>query len=610
MKTLLMSLNSKYIHSNLAIHSLKRYYEQYRTNDDVELILKEYTINHEMNDVLVDIYRGHYDYIFISCYIWNIDETLSLLENLRKIQPDAKVVLGGPEVGFHPEIYLDKYPYLTGVIIGEGERIFANLINLLSLLKNNAIEDNEIINRLEETKGFAFRKNNKIIVNESEMPIQFLEEIPFVYTDLKAFENRIIYYESTRGCPYRCSYCLSSTCGKVRYLSLDRVKEDLNFFISHKVPQVKFVDRTFNVQKKHALEILKFIHEYDNGITNFHFEITGELLDEDYFDVLRNMREGLVQFEIGIQSTNLVTLEAINRKMDYSKIKDNIRTLLSMQNVHIHLDLIAGLPFETLSIFYKSFDEVYDIKAHQLQLGFLKILKGTLIERQLEFFQYKVRSDAPFEILENMWISFEELSELKEIEAMVERFYNSGKFKNTMAYILIKTGMKPHELYLDLVSFENYDTNFFQPMSMATAYDFLFAYANKKEMDVDIVSELLKFDFYASNMKGQRTFFTMPLIPKFNNNRIHYLNEHKKKVFHHDYYQNLNAKEILKTVNFIVFNYDIIALIQTNFECVSQGINVVMFDYLQPIGALESSKFYSANEMLECDDHEENTHSQ
>lgn len=597
MKSLIMTLNSKYIHSNLAIHSLHQYHVQ-KSGQNQDLTLKEYTINHDMNSILIDIYRGGYDVVFASCYIWNIQEMMGLLENLWKVQPNIQIFLGGPEVSFNPRDYLDQYDLVKGVLFGEGERIFSNVMSGLTGQDPSTPLD---MTFLKDVKGLAYRQGDEILINPPEDPINPLDEIPFPYDGLEAFENRILYYESTRGCPFKCSYCLSSACGAVRFLSIDRVKRDLTYFIERKVPQVKFIDRTFNVRKDHALNILKFIHENDNGVTNFHFEITADLLDEDYFKLIKDMREGLIQFEIGIQSTNSDTLTAINRQMDQDKIFHHVKRLIEIKNAHIHVDLIAGLPYEPLKVFYNSFDQVYALGAHQVQLGFLKVLKGTQIESQLDLFNYKVRKEAPFEVLENMWISFEEMSILKEIEDLVERFYNSGKYVNTLNYLFKVLDLKPHAFYLDLRDFYKAGAYDQQPLGTAAAYDFLMAYGLSRNLNGPLLGDLLKFDFYFANMKGQRGFFDFPDIPRFNQLRIEFLNDRSKDLFKHGGYLGKSAKEILKTVNFVAFKYDIITLIESHFEVVDQVDSVVLFDYYKVAGQIEKSEIYKVEFILERD---------
>ncbi|MBS7525627.1 DUF4080 domain-containing protein [Fusibacter paucivorans] len=601
MKILLMTLNAKFIHSNLAIHSMYHYVKDHGTRSDAVLILKEFTINHNLDDVLVHLERGCYDAVFVSCYIWNIEQTLTLLENYHLLHPETAIFLGGPEPGYAPSFYLREYAFVDGILMGEGERVFQRIYEALP----HAVDTTgkaKTIACLKNIDGLAYRgPDGAIQINAMMAPINPLDEIPFPYDDFKAFENRILYYESTRGCPYQCSYCLSSACGAVRFRSLTSVYKDLAIFLKANVPQVKFIDRTFNVNKKHALGILNYIRENDNGITNFHFEITAELLDEDYFECIEKMREGLVQFEVGIQTTNPETLKAIRRNMNQEKLLKNVKALIALQKAHIHVDLIAGLPYETETSFYESFDTVYNLRAHQLQLGFLKVLKGTHIATQLEMFGYKVRRQAPFEVLSNQWMSFETMCRLKEIEMLVERYHNSGRFNTTMTYLTKWFGISPHQFYLKLADDFRRKGLFDQPLGMTASYDALYAFAIENKAPCALIADLLKFDYNSANMKGRRPFFDEPNLPRFNAKRLAYLHHNEAIAGINPKYRALSGKEILKTVNIVAFKYDIIALINTNYTKVLEQLSLVLFDYAVPTGSVVHSKVHAVNEILECE---------
>lgn len=420
MKILLAACNAKYIHSNLAVYSLRAYAKEYAPH----IILREYTINQLKDDILKDIYRQKPDVVCISCYIWNISYVRELMCDLAKVLPGAALWAGGPEVSFDAEAFLGANPWFTGVMVGEGEQTFLELARYYV--------DGE--KSLSEIKGIAYRDKDHIRHN-GWREIMDLSEIPFVYENLEEFRNRIIYYESSRGCPFSCSYCLSSVDKKLRFRSLDLVKKELQFFIDHEVPQVKFVDRTFNCRHDHARAVWSYLAEHDNGITNFHFEISADLLTEEELELMRTMRPGLIQLEIGVQSTNADTIRAIHRTMDFSRLSQVVEEIHSFGNIHQHLDLIAGLPFENYESFGRSFNQVYDLRPQQLQLGFLKVLKGSLMKEKASEYGIIHKEKEPYEVLSTDYLSYGEVLKLKMVESMVEVYYNSGQFQNTLEYL-------------------------------------------------------------------------------------------------------------------------------------------------------------------------------
>jgi radical SAM superfamily enzyme YgiQ (UPF0313 family) len=411
MKILLAACNAKYIHSNLAVYDLQAYAAKYADH----IILKEYTINQQKDDIMRDIYLEHPDVVCVSCYIWNISFVKELMADLTKILPDADFWAGGPEVSYDAEKFLAENPEFTGVMVGEGEETFLEL-------SGHYIEQSPA--DLKDITGVCYRDGEKIVHNGWRQ-IMDLSSIPFIYKDLADFKNRIIYYESSRGCPFSCSYCLSSIDKKLRFRDIEMVKKELQFFIDNKVPQVKFVDRTFNCKHDHAMAIWKYINEHDNGVTNFHFEISADLLREEELQEMSTMRPGLIQLEIGVQSTNPDTIKAIHRTMDFEKLKGIVNRIHSFGNIHQHLDLIAGLPYEDYDSFRKSFNDVYALKPQQLQLGFLKVLKGS---HMMEMCQ-------EYEILSTKWLDYDHVLKLKNVENMVEVYYNSGQFQNTLEYL-------------------------------------------------------------------------------------------------------------------------------------------------------------------------------
>ncbi len=420
MKILLAACNAKYIHSNLAVYDLQAYASEYTDH----IILKEYTINQQKDDIMRDIYLEHPDVVCVSCYIWNISFVKELMSDLAKILPDADFWAGGPEVSYDAEKFLSENPEFTGVMVGEGEETFQELSGYY--VKKNP-------EKLENITGICYRDGEKIIHNGWRQ-IMDLSSIPFIYKDLSEFKNRIIYYESSRGCPFSCSYCLSSVDKKLRFRDIEMVKKELQFFIDHKVPQVKFVDRTFNCKHDHAMAIWKYINDHDNGVTNFHFEISADLLREEELQEMSTMRPGLIQLEIGVQSTNPDTIKAIHRTMDFEKLKGIVDRIHSFGNIHQHLDLIAGLPYEDYDSFRNSFNDVYALKPQQLQLGFLKVLKGSHMMEMCHEYGIVYKNREPYEVLSTKWLDYDHVLKLKNVENMVEVYYNSGQFQKTLEY--------------------------------------------------------------------------------------------------------------------------------------------------------------------------------
>ena len=420
MKILLAACNAKYIHSNLAVYDLQAYASEYTDH----IILKEYTINQQKDDIMRDIYLEHPDVVCVSCYIWNISFVKELMSDLAKILPDADFWAGGPEVSYDAEKFLSENPEFTGVMVGEGEETFQELSRYY--VKKNP-------EKLENITGICYRDGEKIIHNGWRQ-IMDLSSIPFIYKDLSEFKNRIIYYESSRGCPFSCSYCLSSVDKKLRFRDIEMVKKELQFFIDHKVPQVKFVDRTFNCKHDHAMAIWKYINDHDNGVTNFHFEISADLLREEELQEMSTMRPGLIQLEIGVQSTNPDTIKAIHRTMDFEKLKGIVDRIHSFGNIHQHLDLIAGLPYEDYDSFRNSFNDVYALKPQQLQLGFLKVLKGSHMMEMCREYGIVYKNREPYEVLSTKWLDYGHVLKLKNVENMVEVYYNSGQFQKTLEY--------------------------------------------------------------------------------------------------------------------------------------------------------------------------------
>ena len=421
MKILLVACNAKYIHSNLAVYDLQAYASDYADH----IVLKEYTINQQKDDIMRDIYLEHPDVVCVSCYIWNLSFVKELMADLIKILPGADFWAGGPEVSYDAEKFLTENSEFKGVMVGEGEETFKELAGYY-------VEKNP--QNLKDMTGICYRDGDRIIHNGWRQ-IMDLSSIPFIYKDLSEFKNRIIYYESSRGCPFSCSYCLSSIDKKLRFRDTETVKKELQFFIDNKVPQVKFVDRTFNCKHDHAIAIWKYINEHDNGVTNFHFEISADLLREEELQEMSTMRPGLIQLEIGVQSTNPDTIKAIHRTMDFEKLKGIVDRIHSFENIHQHLDLIAGLPYEDYDSFRHSFNDVYALKPQQLQLGFLKVLKGSHMMEMCKEYGIVYKTQEPYEVLSTKWLDYDHVLKLKTVENMVEVYYNSGQFQNTLEYL-------------------------------------------------------------------------------------------------------------------------------------------------------------------------------
>ena len=496
MKILLAACNAKYIHSNLAVYNLKSCSGEYSSR----VVVKEYTINQIRDDILKDIYLEQPDVVCFSCYIWNISFVRELVPDLKKILPQVEFWAGGPEVSYDAVEFLKKNPAFFGVMVGEGEETFHELAGYYIERKPET---------LSGIRGVAFRDENKgrDIVHTGWRELMDLSKVPFAYSNLTEFKNRIIYYESSRGCPFSCSYCLSSIDKKLRFRDIELVKKELQFFIDNKVPQVKFVDRTFNCKHDHAMEIWRYITENDNGITNFHFEISADLLRSEELALMKTMRPGLIQLEIGVQSTNPQTIKAIRRTMDFEKLKRIVEQIHSFGNIHQHLDLIAGLPYEGYDSFHKSFCDVYALRPEQFQLGFLKVLKGSHMMEMTGEYQILYKDREPYEVLSTAWLTYGEILRLKMVESMVEVYYNSGQFKNTLVF-LEKYFDDPFRMYEALGRF--YEKKGYSEISHSRMrrYEILMEFAGEqKEIPSEALSDVMLLDLYLrENLKSRPSF--------------------------------------------------------------------------------------------------------
>jgi radical SAM superfamily enzyme YgiQ (UPF0313 family) len=492
MKLLLVACNAKYIHSNLAVYDLKAYAREY--GDQIEI--REYTINQEKDLILADLYRSGADVICFSAYIWNVSFLCEIMADLKKILPDTDFWAGGPEVSYDAEKFLQANPAVLGVMVGEGEETFRELAG-------HYIEKKET---LASIAGLVYREGDNFVRTAMRPPMD-LSQVPFIYQDFEKFENRIIYYESSRGCPFSCSYCLSSIDKKLRFRSLDLVLPELQVFLDHKVPQVKFVDRTFNCKHSHAMAIWQYILEHDNGITNFHFEISADLLREEELELISRMRPGLIQLEIGVQSTNPQTIRAITRTMDFEELAGIVKKIHSFENIHQHLDLIAGLPYEDYDSFHKSFCDVYALRPDQLQLGFLKVLKGSAMYHKAAEYGIVSKDREPYEVLKTNWLSYGDVIRLKALEDMVETYYNSGQFVHTLSY-LEKFFEDPFLLYEALGKF--YEARGYSEISHTRIrrYEILLEFAGDyPQIDAQELADHMIFDLYLrENLKKRPAF--------------------------------------------------------------------------------------------------------
>ena len=496
LKILLAACNAKYIHSNLAVYNLKSCSGEYSHN----VVIKEYTINQIQDDILKDIYLEQPDVICFSCYIWNISFVKELVSDLKKILPHVDFWAGGPEVSYDAVEFLKKNPAFFGVMVGEGEETFHELAGYYIERKPE---------NLKEIRGVAFHDETKVpdIVHTGWRELMDLSKVPFAYSNLTEFKNRIIYYESSRGCPFSCSYCLSSIDKKLRFRDIELVKKELQFFIDNKVPQVKFLDRTFNCKHDHAMAIWRYITEHDNGITNFHFEISADLLREEELALMKTMRPGLIQLEIGVQSTNPQTIKAIRRTMDFEKLKGIVEQIHSFGNIHQHLDLIAGLPYEGYESFHKSFCDVYALRPEQFQLGFLKVLKGSHMMEMTGEYQILYKDREPYEVLSTAWLTYGEILGLKMVESMVEVYYNSGQFKHTLVF-LEQYFEDPFRMYEALGRF--YEKKGYSEISHSRMrrYEILMEFAGEqKEIPLEVLSDVMLLDLYLrENLKSRPSF--------------------------------------------------------------------------------------------------------
>ena len=610
---LIIGINAKYIHSNFGIYCIDAYSKKRKINSDYIQVV-EYTINHNEGDIIADIFERQPEVVAFSCYIWNIEYVIKISKEIHKIMPNTDIWFGGPEVSFDSAKCLEKYSWITGIIYGEGEVTFYELA--LYYQSGGKKE-------LKGIKGLAYRDkfSDSIYIN-SERELMIMDDVVFPYVDfdvglngksneklnkkdvvenssklnesfndyrhLKYFNNRIVYYETSRGCPYGCSYCLSSVDKCVRFRSMELVEKELKFFLDAKVLQVKFVDRTFNCNHKHTMEIWKYIHNHDNGITNFHFELSADLLTDDEIEYIKNFRHGLVQFEIGVQTTNADTLRAIHRANNIMLLKKNIASIKKGHNIHLHLDLIAGLPYENYTSFKNSFNEVYAMEPDQLQLGFLKVLKGSPLYNERDCYGIVYQDMPPYEVLYTKWLSYSDIILLKRTENMVERYYNSMQFEASVRF-MVSCFDTPFDFFQELGNFfhdKEYDKI---QQSRVKNYEIILEFAKSgrcgKFLDMDfkkninILTQMLVFDLYSRENMKKRPDFALAIDGPDKDflNRFYKSADCMEKYLDKSYYVRYDWKQVMRMTHIEIFNYNIPFFIKTG-QLQEEKV-IMLFDY-------------------------------
>ncbi|WP_312907164.1 B12-binding domain-containing radical SAM protein [Tissierella praeacuta] len=584
MKVILSTLNSKFIHSCLAIRYLQGY-----VKDLIDIEIKEYTINQNIDFITSDLYKLEPDIIGFSTYIWNLTETLNICKILKLVNPKLKIVLGGPEVSFDGKKILEDNKFIDFIIYGEGEETFREFIG-----KIISGEDYSNI------QGLIYSQGDMVIKNPPRPLIEDLNTIPSPYKNIgNEFENKIVYFESSRGCPFGCKFCLSSTIKGVRYFGIDRVKEELNNLIDGKVKQVKFVDRTFNANKKYAMEIMRFIIEKNPKDINFHFEVTAHLLDGEMLEFLSGVKEGLFQFEVGVQSTNLDTIEAIGRTTDFKKLRDITKKIKSYRNIHQHLDLIAGLPYEDYGSFRKSFNDVYEIRPEKIQLGFLKLLKGSELRKDEFRYGFKYLDLPPYEILENDFIRYKDIIKLKSIEELVERYYNEGYFEHSLGYIISNYYTNPFDFYEDFSCYWEAEGYHKVSNSRNKLYEILMRFYKYKQFDnVLVFNELLKFDFINNNKGSKIPKGILNYVVNIQQRQIHEVLKNERVI--EDYlgeYKELPTKKIIQDIALESFGVNIFKIIESDYALTGHNYRTdILFVYQR--GVINRCKTYDVSHII------------
>ncbi|MBQ9886418.1 MAG: B12-binding domain-containing radical SAM protein [Lachnospiraceae bacterium] len=567
MKCLLVAVNAKYIHSNPAVYSLKKY----ALGCGVDIEIAEYTINNLEEKVVQDIYLRKPDVLAISCYIWNIEFVEKVINDISKLMPQSDIWLGGPEASFECIDTLKRFQTVKGIMAGEGEETFSALMREYAKSPLKVSDE-----RLAGIRGVVYRGEDGEIHTNPAALMPDMNRLPFIYDDSVDFTNRIIYYESSRGCPFNCSYCLSSIDKRIRFRDIVLVKSELKYFLDKKVPQVKFIDRTFNADKKRAFDIWSFILENDNKITNFHFEISADLLNDEQLMLLSQMRPGLVQLEAGIQSTNERTLHEINRYADFNALAENIRRIVSFKNIHCHVDLIAGLPYEDLESFKRSFNDVYALKANQLQLGFLKVLKGSLMYERATEYGMVYRSSAPYEVLKTKWLSYDDILLLKGVEEMVEVYYNSGQFVFIME-CLERYFENAFDLFEKLAQFYKEENGFDSKQSRQARYEFIQKFTKTYiSKDVDALNTVLICDYYSRENARVRPIFA-GAEPECRTEISDMYADKLQAICGDDRYINVPHRRLINETHVEPTGFDLMKFVK-NSEYI-EGTHYVLFDY-------------------------------
>lgn len=585
MKLTLTTLNSKFIHSCLSIRYLQGY-----VKDLMDVEIREYTINQSIDHIASDIYKSCPDIIGFSTYIWNLTETLKICEILKMVKPNIKIILGGPEVSFDGDKVLKNNSFIDFIIYGEGEETFREFVE--HLLANN--------NDYSNIKGLIYRQEDKIIKNSFRDLMKDLNKIPKLYGKIGSeFENKIVYFESSRGCPFGCKFCLSSTIDGVRYFGIDRVKEEIGSLIDGKVGQVKFVDRTFNANKKYAMEIMNFIMEKNPENMNFHFEVTAHLLDEEMMEFLSHVKEGLFQFEVGVQSTNLKTIEAIGRTTDFEKLRLITKRIKSYKKIHQHLDLIAGLPYEDYASFGKSFNDVYEIKPEKIQLGFLKLLKGSELRDDEEKYGIRYLNEPPYEILKNDFLDYGEMIKLKRIEELVDRYYNEGYFENALEYVINNHYSDPFNFYEDFSTY--WESNDYHKVSNSRnkLYEILIKFYNSKGYEDNVVfNDLILYDFIKNNKGGNIPKIISRVESDINQKNIHdILKDEKLLQTYLTEYKDLPTKKLIRDVAIENFGVNIFEIKENGHKAMDDmSETYILFVYKE--GVINRCETYDITEMI------------
>ena len=563
MKLLLTTLNSKYIHSSLA---LKCIYNNICDIKDIDINVKEYTINENIQDVFTDIISYNYDIVAFSCYIWNIEPISRICEDIKQINKNVKILLGGPEVSYESYNFMLNNDFVDYIIVDEGELIFRQFIK-------SYLDDKDF----SKIPSFLYRDKNEIIENEYTPPIENLAFIkgPYDIFDENSIKDRIVYYETSRGCTYNCSYCLSSVTKKVRFFPYEKVLSDIKKIVDYGAKQIKFVDRTFNVDRKRTIDMIKYLCTLDNGVINFHFEITAHIMQDDLIDTLKNVREGLFQFEIGVQSTNKDTIKAVNRVDNFEKLSEKVKKIKSFGNIHQHLDLIAGLPYEDLESFKRSFDDVMSLRPDNLQLGFLKVLKGSPIKEKVEEFEIIYRNYPPYEVLSTKFLSYEDIFLLKEVESVLEDYYNSMSYNYSFDYIFDNINSSYFNFFRQFANFKK-ENNYNKNISRDDRFLLLFEYIKSifSQRQADIFKEFLRLDYLLmgrnrnipdflrngvviSPVQKRNVIFNSKLYNnRFAEENNTNANKFNAEMFLIDIQKYISTKKIDYTNQFVVFDYE------------------------------------------------------